>query len=260
MAKRKQTTSKNKGLLNTLVEDTAITAPDAKTGITATTEIEPSEKHNYAGILIANEAHPLEKGTLGGVLVSDKGDLYGLTCFHTVKHNKDFKQFLPDESLKVISENGKVVGDFNANTSIFNDKLDIALIKLTDKFHNKTIDSPTKIQALKAADIGTPVYFYNDRIKKKATGFILRINQEGNWALGSYEKVIFVANMMDEENCYRISDKGDSGSWLLRVSDNALLGVVFSNSSHFTFVMPITEVLEAFKLKNINLSLNLLPE
>lgn len=268
MAKRKQPTNKSKGI-NTLPPDENIliiisetTTERGDLGNPPTPVASASEVtiiSNYAGILIANETRPKEKGTLGGVLVSDKGDLYGLTCFHTVKQNKDFTKFLPDESLKVISEDGKEIGFFNADTAIINSKLDIALIKLSGKFHNKTIGSPTKIIDIKEADKGTEVYFYNDRIKKKAKGFIIKVNQKGNWQLGKYENIIFVSNVMDEEVCERISDEGDSGSWLLRVSDNALVGVVFANSYEFTFVMPITEVIQAFQKKKITLTLNLLP-
>jgi hypothetical protein len=248
MAKRKQTTSR--GLKNLPLDNKTIENA-------ATSEPEVSSSENYAGILIANEKRPKEKGTLGGVLVSDKGDLYGITCFHTVKqNNKDFSKFLPDESGKVISEAGKEIGVFTENTAIFNNKLDIALIKLSGKFHNKTIGSPTKIIDIKEADKGTAVYFFNDRIKKKAKGFIIKVNQKGNWLLGKYENMLFVSDVMDENICENISDEGDSGSWLLRESDNALIGVVFANSLEFTFVMPITEVIEAFKKKKITLTLS----
>jgi hypothetical protein len=66
--------------------------------------------------------------------------------------------------------------------------------------------------------------------------------------------------VMDMEVCVNISEEGDSGSWLLRESDNALLGVIFSKSLEFTFVMPIMEIIETFKKKKINLSLNLLSQ
>jgi hypothetical protein len=260
MTKRKQATIKDKGLLNALSVDAAASPSDTKTGTPSTTATEPSEKQNYAGILIANEAHPLEKGTLGGVLMSDKGDLYGLTCFHSVKQNKSFYTFLPNESLNVVGENGKKIGTFNADTAVFNDKLDIALVKLSGKFHNKTIGPPTQFVDVKTTDIGMPVYFFNDRTQKKVKGFIVKVSQKGNWELGAYENMIFVSDVMDMEVCVNISEEGDSGSWLLRESDNALLGVIFSKSLEFTFVMPIMEIIETFKKKKINLSLNLLSQ
>jgi hypothetical protein len=269
MAKRKQPTKKSTGLKTlTPAEDELVTtlettiergsAPETTATLPSAAATETTKSPNYAGILIANESKPKEKGTMGGVLISDKGDLYGLTCFHTVKQNKDFSKFLPDESFKIVSEDGAEVGFFNADTAILNPRLDIALIKLSGKFHNKTIDSPTKTVDIKDADKGTEVYFFNDRIKKKIKGFIIKVNQRGNWQLGKYENIIFVSNVMDEGVCERISDEGDSGSWLLRVSDNALIGVVFANSYEFTFVMPITEVLQAFQKKKIILTLNLL--
>jgi hypothetical protein len=260
MTKRKQTTSKSKGLMNARSVDAALTSSDTKMEAPSTIETEPSNKLNYAGILIANEVHPLEKGTLGGVLMSEKGDLYGLTCFHTVKQNKSFNTVLPNESLNVVAENGEKIGFFNADTAVFNNKLDIALVKLSGKFHNKTIGTPTKFADVKASDIGTPVYFFNDRIKKIVKGFIVKVNQNGNWELGVYENMVFVSDALDLEICVNISEEGDSGSWLLRESDNAVLGVIFSKSLEFTLVMPIMEIIETFKKKKINLSLNLLSE
>lgn len=216
-----------------------------------------ANEHRYAGILIANEHRKDDKGTLGGVLVSDKGIHYGVTCFHVVKqNNQNFNTFLPEESVTVISEKGDKIGVFNAETAFINSKLDIALIELIDKFDNEKIGSPTKFVEIHDLQAGTEVYFLNDRIKKKANGVIRKVNQKGNWRLGKYENTIFVSTVLDDENCERISDEGDSGSWLLRVSDNALVGVVFANSFTSTFVMPITEVLDAFKKKNITLSLN----
>ncbi len=215
---------------------------------------------NYAGILIANEKRKDDKGTLGGVLVSDKGVHYGVTCFHVVKqNNQNFNTLLPEESVVVISEKGDKIGVFNAETAFINSKLDIALIELTQKFNNEKIGSPTKFVDSIDLKIGTEVYFLNDRIKKKANGVIRKVNQKGNWRLGKYENTIFVSTVLDEDTCERISDEGDSGSWLLRVSDNALVGVVFANSLTSTFVMPITDVIDAFKHKNITLTLNILP-
>ena len=159
----------------------------------------------------------------------------------------------------MISEKGDKIGIFNAETAFINSKLDIALIELTDKFNNEKIGSPTKFVDIIDLQIGTEVYFVNDRIKKKASGVIRKVNQKGNWRLGKYENTIFVSTVLDDEMCERISDEGDSGSWLLRVSDNALVGVVFANSFTSTFVMPITEVIDAFKKKNITLTLNILP-
>jgi hypothetical protein len=211
----------------------------------------------YAGILIANEQRKDDKGTLGGVLVSDKGVHYGVTCFHVVKqNNQNFSTFLPEESVTVVSEKGDKIGIFNAETAFINTKLDIALIELNDIFGNEKIGSPSKFVEIPDLQLGTEVYFLNDRIKKKANGVIRKVNQKGNWRLGKYENTIFVSTVLDDENCERISDEGDSGSWLLRVSDNALVGVVFANSFTSTFVMPITEVIDAFKKKNIILSLN----
>ena len=214
---------------------------------------------NYAGILIANEKRKEDKGTLGGVLVSDKGVHYGVTCFHVVKQdNKNFNMLLPEESVVVVSEKGNKIGVFNPDTAFINSKLDIALIELTEKFNNKTIDSPTKFVDINDIKPGIEVYFFNDRIKTKVKGVIRKVNQKGNWRLGRYENTIFVSNVLDDELCERISDEGDSGSWLLRVSDNALVGVIFANSFTSTFVMPITEVIDAFKKKNITLTLNIL--
>lgn len=218
----------------------------------------PINEHRYAGILIANEHRKDDKGTLGGVLVSDKGVHYGVTCFHVVKqNNQNFNTFLPEESFVVISDKGDKIGVFNAETAFINSKLDIALIELIDKFGNEKIGSPTKFVAIQDLELGTEVYFFNDRIKKKANGVIRKINQKGNWRLGKYENTIFVSTVLDDENCERISDEGDSGSWLLRVADNALVGVVFANTFTSTFVMPISEVLDAFKKKNITLTLNI---
>ena len=212
---------------------------------------------NYAGILIANEKRKADKGTLGGVLVSDKGVHYGVTCYHVVKQdNNNFNSFLPEESVVVVSEAGNVIGTFNTETAFLNHKVDIALVELAEKFNNDKIGSPNKFLDVKDLQIGEKVYFFNDRIKTKVEGVIRKLNQKGNWRLGRYENTIFVSNVLDEDTCERISDEGDSGSWLLRVSDNALVGIVYANSFTSTFVMPITEVLEAFKKKNITLTLN----
>jgi hypothetical protein len=270
MAKRKQTTIKFKDLQDlSLMGNVMVNHADNNLSergsleetvspIASATEI--PKNLNYAGILIANKARPENKGTLGGIFVSDKGELYGTTCLHVVKQNENYTTFLPDESFKVISEDAKEIGFFNENLTVFNSKLDVALIKLSGKFHNKTIDSPTQFVELKKADIGTEVYFFNERTKKKVKGFIVRVEQKGNWISNKFENMIFVADNMDEELCQAITDKGDSGSWLLRVADNSLLGIIIFNSLRFTFVMPITDVLEAFKKKKINLMLNLLPE
>ncbi len=212
---------------------------------------------NYAGILIANEKRKDDKGTLGGVLVSEKGVHYGVTCYHVVKqNNNNFNSFLPEESVVVVSEAGHKIGTFNTETAFINNKIDIALIELEGKFNNDKIGSPTKFLDINDLQIGTEVYFFNDRIKTKVKGVIRKINQKGNWRLGRYENTIFVSNVLDEDICERISDEGDSGSWLLRVSDNALVGIVYANSFTSTFVMPITDVLDAFKQKNITLTLN----
>ncbi len=211
----------------------------------------------YAGILIANEKRKADKGTLGGVLVSDKGIHYGVTCYHVVKQNNtNFNSFLPEESVVVVSEAGNIIGTFSTETAFINNKLDIALIELVEKFNNEKIGSPTKFLDINDLQIGTEVYFFNDRIKTKAKGIIRKINQKGNWRLGKYENTIFVSNVLDEDTCERISDEGDSGSWLLRVSDNALVGVVFADTDTSTFVMPIHEVIDAYKKKNITLTLN----
>ncbi len=244
-------------LLITIVE-TPVSKSEASN--IAISNIEPPKLLDYAGMLIANIKRPDNKGTMGGVLCSDKGDIYGLTCFHVVKQNNtDFTHFLPEESVEVILEDGNSIGTFNEDTAIFNTKLDVALIRLTGKFHNKRIDSPTKFIDITEEDLGTEVYFFNDRNKKKVKGFIRRINQKGNWELGKYENVTFVSSSMDDDNCRRISDKGDSGSWMMRVSDNALIGVVFANSASSTWVMPFSEIIQAYKKKNITLTLNLLP-
>ena len=267
MSKKSQGTKKekNKGqpykpadnsLLITIVE-TSISRSEVTN--VATTNAEPPTLLDYAGMLIANKKRPTEKGTMGGVLSSDKGDIYGLTCFHVVKqHHTDLTQFLPEESVEVVSENGESIGVFDEKTAIFNTKLDVALIKLSGKFHNKRIDSPTKFIEITEADLGTEVYFFNDRNKKKVKGFIRRINQKGNWELGKYENVTFVSSSMDDDSCRKISDKGDSGSWMMRVSDNALIGVVFANSATSTWVIPFSEIIQAYKKKNITLTLNLL--
>ena len=268
MSKKNQGTKKAKSkdqpykpadnsLLITIVE-TSI--PRSEVSNVATTNIESHTLLDYAGMLIANKKRPTEKGTMGGVLSSDKGDVYGLTCFHVVKQNNtDLTQFLPEESVEVILEDGNSIGVFTQETAIFNTKLDVALIKLSGKFHNKRIDSPTKYIDITEADLGTEVYFFNDRNKKKVKGFIRRINQKGNWELGKYENVTFVSSSMDDDSCRRISDKGDSGSWMMRVSDNALIGVIFANSATSTWVMPFSEIIQAYKKKNITLTLNLLP-
>ena len=244
-------------LLITMVESTV---QPSELPIVAISNTEPTTILDYAGLLIANKKRPTEKGTMGGVLYSDKGDIYGLTCFHVVKQNNtDNNQLLPEESVEVILENGELIGVFDEKTAIFNTKLDVALIKLTGKFQNKRIDSPTKFIEISEADLGTEVYFFNDRNKKKVKGFIRRVNQKGNWELGKYENVTFVSSSMDDDSCRRISDKGDSGSWMLRVSDNALIGVVFANSATSTWVMPFSEIIQAYKKKNITLTLNLQP-
>ena len=244
-------------LLITMVESTV---QPSELPIVAMSNTETTSILDYAGLLIANKKRPTEKGTMGGVLLSDKGDIYGLTCFHVVKQNNtDNNQLLPEESVEVILENGELIGVFDEKTAIFNTKLDVALIKLTGKFQNKRIDSPTKFIEISEADLGTEVYFFNDRNKKKVKGFIRRVNQKGNWELGKYENVTFVSSSMDDDSCRRISDKGDSGSWMLRVSDNALIGVVFANSATSTWVMPFSEIIQAYKKKNITLTLNLQP-
>lgn len=265
MTKGKQTTNKvkSRGLNTPLSKDDSLVVifetstergnlEDASESLS-----EILENPNYAGILIANEKRPQEKGTMGGVLMSDTGVLYGLTCFHAVKqNNQDFATFFPTESVKIIAENGNEIGIFTENTAIINSRLDVALIKLVGKFHNETIGSPTKFMEVTETDIGTPVYFFNDRNKKKVHGVIRKVNQEGNWRLGDYENIIFVSNQLEKgHKC--ISDEGDSGSWLLRESDNALIGVIFANSYWHTFVMPITEIIQAFQKKNITLTLNL---
>jgi hypothetical protein len=259
MTKRKQTPKKILSIEKNSETKTAETSTErGDIAEAAASEPDALKPFNYAGILVANETRPAEKGTLGGVLMSDKGVLYGITCFHAVKqNNKDFSKIMPDESLKVISENGKEIGIFTENTAFINAKLDIALIKLFAKFHNKTIDSPTKCIDVSDADIGTEVYYFNDRNKAKVKGVIRKINQKGNWRLGKYEEIIFVSTVLDEDACQNITEEGDSGSWLLRVSDNALVGVIFANSYRHTFVMPITTVIKAFQKKDINLSLNL---
>ena len=268
MSKKNQTNKKEKSksqvykpadnsLLITIVE-TSVSSSEVS-NITASNTESPILL-DYAGMLIANKKRPDNKGTMGGVLCSDKGEVYGLTCFHVVKQNTtNFNQFLPEESVEVILEDGNLIGTFNEDTAIFNTKLDVALIKLSGKFHNKRIDSPTKFIDLTEADLGTEVYFFNDRNKKKVNGFIRKINQKGNWELGKYENVTFVSSNMDDDNCRRISDRGDSGSWMMRVSDNALIGVVFSNSASSTWIMPFSEIIQAYKKKNITLTLNLLP-
>ncbi len=256
-SKGQQHKSADNTLLITIVE-TSIQRDE--TPSVANTNTESPTILDYAGLLIANKKRPTEKGTMGGVLVSDKGDIYGMTCFHVVKQNTtDLNQFLPEESVEVILEDGNSIGTFSQETAIFNTKLDVALIKLSGKFQNKRIDSPTKYIDITDADLGTEVYFFNDRNKKKVKGFIRRINQKGNWELGKYENVTFVSSSMDDDSCRRVSDKGDSGSWMLRVSDNALIGVVFANSATSTWVMPFSEIIQAYKKKNITLSLNLLP-
>ena len=268
MSKKSQGTKKEKNksqpykpadnsLLITIVE-TSIQRGEVSSVVATNTE--PPTLLDYAGMLIANKKRPDNKGIMGGVLFSDKGEVYGLTCFHVVKQNTtDLTQFLPEESVEVILEDGNSIGVFNQETAIFNTKLDVALIKLTGKFHNKRIDSPTKFIDITEADLGTEVYFFNDRNEKKVKGFIRRINQKGNWELGKYENVTFVSSSMDDDSCRRISDKGDSGSWMMRVSDNALVGVVFANSATSTWVMPFSEIIQAYKKKNITLTLNLLP-
>ncbi len=213
-------------------------------------------EYKFAGMLIANEHRKDDKGTLGGVLVSDKGVHYGVTCCHVVKqNNENFNTFSPEESFVVISEKGDKIGVFNAETAFINSKLDIALIELTDKFGNEKIGSPTKFVEIQDLELGTEVCFFNDRIKTKAKGVIRKINQEGPWKLGRYENAIFVSDILNDRKAKKISAQGDSGSWLLRVSDNALIGVVFSDSDYSTLVMPISEVIDAFKKKNITLNL-----
>lgn len=257
---------KNKTIKSLSIEEAIkaldMKAPVSRGGLTDAAAVDgQSIPQGYAGILIANKNRPAEKGTLGGIVASDKGDIYGLTCFHVIKqNNQDFTQFLPEESVEVITENGHGIGSFDQSIAIINSKLDIALIKLKGKFHNNTIGSPTKILDVKEADKGTEVYFFNDRNKEKVKGFIRKINQKGNWRLGKYENVIFVSSDMRDDMCERISDEGDSGSWMMRTSDNALVGVVFANSATSTWVMPFTEIIDAYKKKNITLTLNIFPE
>ena len=261
-ANRSMTISQITDLIKAENAPTEQSAPEAvlsqtSRGLTADSSNEPTETPNRAGMMIAHEKRKADKGTLGGVLVSDKGVHYGVTCCHTVRlFDKNTKTFLPDESFGVVSERGNKIGVFKEETTIFNNKLDVALIELTDKFTNETIDTPTIFLDINDLQIGTEVYFSNDRIKRKAKGVIRKTNQTGNWRLGRYENTLFISNVLDEDTCERISDEGDSGSWLLRVSDNALVGVVFANSDTSTFVMPINEVIDGFKKKNITLSLN----
>ena len=257
-SKAQQYKPTDNSLLNTIIESSI--QPSELPNV-AISDTEPPTILDYAGLLIANKKRPTEKGTMGGVLSSEKGDIYGLTCFHVVKQNNtDLTQFLPEESVEVVSEDGELIGIFDEETAIFNTKLDVALIKLTGKFQNKRIDSPTKFIDITEADLGTEVYFLNDRNKEKVKGFIRRVNQKGNWALGKYENVTFVSSSMDDDRCKKISDKGDSGSWMLRVSDNALIGVVFAQTATSTWVMPFSEIIQAYKKKNITLTLNLLPQ
>ncbi len=266
MAKRKQISrkAKKKSKKDKPIEASKpmlMSEISASRGIEDAPEVNVSEttqNRNYAGMLIANEKRKDDKGTLGGVLVSDKGIHYGVTCYHVVKqYNQEDKihTLLPEESVVVITEKGDKIGVFNAETAFINSKLDIALIALADKFDNKKIDSPTTFVTVQELQTGTEVYFFNDRIKKKAIGVIRKINQEGAWRLGRYENAIFVSDILDDRKAKKISDQGDSGSWLLRVSDNALVGIVFSESSYSTIVMPISEVIDTFKQKNITLNL-----
>jgi hypothetical protein len=248
MPKRKQT--KNKDIKELQAENDTSVKISEPLPLVEATNLEIPDAPNYKGIYIANETRPNEKGTMGGVLVSDKGVLYGITCFHTVKeNNKNYNVLLPEESTKVVSE-GVALGKFSKETVAFNSKIDVALVLLQDtkgvKELVKKVYRPKQYAIVTSKDIGTPVFFWSVKKGIEKSGIIAKTNQEWEQSEkgieNTFKNLIYISD--GEDN--RISEKGDSGAFVIRTSDKAVIGIVIGDTAFETAVIPITELLEQF--------------
>lgn len=205
---------------------------------------------------ICNNAHPTRTGTMGCVVRDVVGDeRYLLSCYHVMRYNHDWSKFAPMGAENIQAVGNGVIGKLVAGrrTSF----VDIAIASIPQGVDiDLVLPEGGKINGWRELNeddetFRTPVWFKGANHTQSIGASICGRERQALVAYPDGDRwmqgLIFIS-ATSAGRPVAPSRPGDSGS-VVHDRDGMAIGMVVAGNAHFTYVLPMANLLSAFDLE-----------
>ena len=208
---------------------------------------------------IKNKSNLAQFGSFSVIVSNNNEDKYLLTCYHVVKHsNHNFRSFHKTDNNRIVEQGNKRIGIISHG--VIDKFIDAALIKLDSNIDLSDFqENPIDVSRISdRIENGLSIILYAQKSKNLVYGQVNTVNQAYKINYkgykppnndGKYVHELFYLFSINDFPSSGLSELGDSGGCVYRLSDGLPIGMVVAKEKRVngdTLVIPLKAIFNEF--------------